>query len=164
MMPGAWTCLTSCGTPCTVGPGGSRGGDAEEYGGAAGRTAGAAAGLRERGRGWHRIGQAQKRHRQTQGPHFHLPHEPRRPAHEQRQRERLAAGQDQTQGQRMLPHGIRRGELRHRRLRHTDGGQERAEPLRGPQGHFGPCAGIASLLQSLLTDRGAGPPVYGRGI
>ena len=31
--------------------------DAEEYGGAAGRTAGAAAGLRERGRERHRIGQ-----------------------------------------------------------------------------------------------------------
>ena len=34
--------------------------------------------------------------------------------------------------------------LRHRRLRHTDCGQERAEPLRGPSGHSNPCSGVAS--------------------
>lgn len=73
----------------------------------------------------------------------------------------LRPRQDQTQGQRMLPHGIRRGELRHRRLRHTDGGQERAEPLRGSQGHCGTCAGIASLLQSLLTGEQGHRPLAG---
>lgn len=37
------------------------------------------------------------------------------------------------------------GKLRHRRLRHTDGGQERAEPFRDHAGHCGPRTGIASL-------------------
>lgn len=36
MTPGVWTCLTSCGTPCTGGIRGRRGGTAEEDGGAAG--------------------------------------------------------------------------------------------------------------------------------
>lgn len=51
----------------------------------------------------------------------------------------------------MLPNGDRRGKLCYRRLRHTDGGQKRAGPLRCPSGHCGPCTGIASLFQSFLT-------------
>lgn len=83
------------------------------------------------------------------------------PAHEQRQREGAQAGQDQAQGQRMLPDGGRCGKLRHRSLRHTDGNQERTGPLRGPSGHCGPRAGIASLSQSLLSgDQGHRPMVW----
>ena len=63
---------------------------------------------------------------------------------------------------RQRPDGDQCGKLRHRRLRHTDGGQERASPpLRGPQGHCGPCAGIASLSRPLLAGGQGNRPMDG---